>query len=325
MRAMYRRSVLPVAAAALAAPIAFRAAFGWPDQPVRIVVPFTPGTGPDIIARFVAEKLSPKLGQPVVVENMAGASGNIGSQQVARAKPDGLTLMSSVNTLVMNASLYKNLPYDPVTDFAPIGLTAWGSLVLVANPAQPPNTVAELVTAAKANPKKLTYGSPGVGTPHHLSMALVEQAAGIELLHVPYKGTAGAVQDLLGGQIGYMFLPVHVSAQHIRAGKLKAIAAGSPRRLAQLPDVPTLIDSGLVGADVDMWYGLFAPKGTPADIVERLNREVAAILGSPEAKSAFEAQGLAPTTSTPTALGEIVVKDRKRWADVVASRGIAPE
>src|ERR1700760_159873 len=248
MRAvMYRRSLFPFAAATLAAP----AAFAWPDQPVRIVVPFTPGTGPDIIARFLGEKLSPRIGQPVVVDNVAGASGNIGSQQGARAKPDGLTLMSSVNTLVMNASLFKNLPYDPVTDFAPIGLTAWGSLVLVANPSQPPNTLAELVTAAKANPKKLTYGSPGVGTPHHLSMALVEQAAGIELLHVPYKGTAGAVQDLLGGQIGYMFLPVHVSVQYIRAGKLKAIAAGSPERLPQLPDVPTLGESGLKGIDVD--------------------------------------------------------------------------
>src|SRR5437870_2526084 len=159
---------------------ALRPAFAWPDQPIRLVVPFTPGTGPDIIARFVAERLSPKIGQPVIVDNVAGASGNIGSQQVARARPDGLTLMSSVNTLVMNASLYKNLPYDPVTDFAAIGLTAWGSLVLVANPGKPTNTLAELVAAAKASPKQLTYGSPGVGTPHHLSMALVEQAAGIE-------------------------------------------------------------------------------------------------------------------------------------------------
>ena len=323
--AMYRRSLLPFAAATLVAPIAFRAAFAWPDQPVRIVVPFTPGTGPDIIARFVGEKLSPKIGQPVVVDNVAGASGNIGSQQVARAKPDGLTLMSSVNTLVMNASLFKNLPYDPVTDFAPIGLTAWGSLVLVANPGQPTNTLAELVAAAKANPKKLTYGSPGVGTPHHLSMALVEQGAGIELLHVPYKGTAGAVQDLLGGQIGYMFLPVHVSVQYIRAGKLKAIAAGSPKPLPQLPDVPTLIEVGLAGADVDMWYGLFAPKGTPGPIVDQLNREVAAILNAPEARKVFEAQGLVPTASTPAALADIVAKDRQRWADVVKSRGIQPE
>jgi tripartite-type tricarboxylate transporter receptor subunit TctC len=323
--AMHRRALLPFAAATLAAPVALRSAFAWPDQPVRIVVPFTPGTGPDIIARFVGEKLSPRLGQPVVIENVPGASGNIGSQQVARAKPDGLTLMSSVNTLVMNASLFKNLPYDPVNDFAPIGLTAWGSLVLVANPGQPPNTLAELVAAAKANPKKLTYGSPGVGTPHHLSMALVEQGAGIELLHVPYKGTAGAVQDLLGGQIGYMFLPVHVSAQYIRAGKLKAIAAGSPRRLPQLPDVPTLIEAGLAGADVDMWYGLFAPKDTARAIIIQLNGEVAALLTGQAAKSVFEAQGLVPTASTPKALADIVIKDRARWAEVVKSRGIQPE
>jgi tripartite-type tricarboxylate transporter receptor subunit TctC len=322
---MRRRQFLPVIAGFAVAPLAFKTAFAWPDQPIKLVVPFTPGTGPDIIARFVAERLSPQLGQPVVVENVAGASGNIGSQQVARAKPDGQTLMSSVNTLVMNASLYKNLPYDPVADFAPLGLTAWGSLVLVAHPSQKPNTLGELVAAAKAAPKTLTYGSPGVGTPHHLSMALVETASGIELVHVPYKGTAGAVQDLLGGQIGYMFLPVHVSAQHIRAGKLKAIAAGSPERLPPLPDVPTLGESGLKGVDVDMWYGFFAPKGTPTEIVARLNQEVAAILNSPEAKSVFEAQGLSPATSTPAALGEIVVRDRARWADVVAKRGIQPE
>ena len=319
---MLRRQILPL----LALPLAWKSAFAaWPDQPVKLVVPFTPGTGPDIIARFVAERLSAKIGQPVIVDNVAGASGNIGSQQVARAKPDGNTLMSSVNTLVMNASLYKNLPYDPVADFVPLGLTAWGSLVLVANPGQKPNTLSELIAAAKAAPKTLTYGSPGVGTPHHLSMALVETAAGIEMVHVPYKGTAGAVQDLLGGQIGYMFLPVHVSAQHIRAGKLKAIAAGSPHRLPQLPEVPTLAQAGLESVDVDMWYALFAPKGTPADIVERLNREIAAILDAPEAKAIFEAQGLVPMTSTPAAMAGIVARDRARWADVVAKRGIVPE
>src|SRR5476649_1742797 len=224
---MQRRVFLSAAAGGLAAPLALRTALAWPDQPLHMVVPFTPGTGPDMIGRFLAEKLNPRLGQPVVVDNVAGASGNIGSQQVARAKPDGLTLMSSVNTLVMNASLYKNLPYDPINDFAPISLTAWGALVLVANPSQKPTTLAELVTAAKAAPRTLSYGSPGVGTPHHLSMALVEAMTGIEMLHVPYRGTAGAVQDLLGGQIGYMFLPVHVSAQYIRSGKLKAIASGS--------------------------------------------------------------------------------------------------
>jgi len=322
---MQRRVFLSAAAGGLAAPLALRSAFAWPDQPLHMVVPFTPGTGPDMIGRFLAEKLNAKLGQPMVVDNVAGASGNIGSQQVARAKPDGLTLMSSVNTLVMNASLYKNLPYDPINDFAPITLTAWGALVLVANPGQKPATLAELVTAAKANPRTLSYGSPGVGTPHHLSMALVEAMAGIEMLHVPYRGTAGAVQDLLGGQIGYMFLPVHVSAQYIRSGKLKAIAAGSPKRLPQLPDVPTLIEQGLAGADVDMWYGLFAPKGTPAEIVMRLNKDVAAILDAPDARQVFEAQGLLPATSTPEELGKILVRDKDRWAEVVAKRGIVAE
>jgi len=318
---MLRRSILTFLGSLLAAP----RVFAWPDQPMKIVVPFTPGTGPDIIARFVAERLSPRVGQPVVVDNVAGASGNIGSQQVARAKPDGTTLMSSVNTLVMNASLYKNLPYDPVADFAPVSLTAWGSLVLVANPNQPPTTLAEFIALAKARPRALNYGSPGVGTPHHLSMALVETDAGIELTHVPYRGSAGAVQDLLGGQIGYMFLPVHVSAQYIRAGKLKALAVGSPKRLPQLPDTPTLIEQGLKGADVDMWYGLFVPKGTPADTIARLNRETAAILDAPDAHKVFEAQGLVPTTSTPAELQDIVVRDKARWAGIVAKRGIAAE
>src|SRR5471032_3220048 len=325
MPAMHRRVLLAATAGTLAAPLAVRSAFAWPEQPLHMVVPFTPGTGPDMIGRFLAEKLNPRLGQPVVVDNVAGASGNIGSQQVARARPDGLTIMSSVNTLVMNASLYRNLPYDPIADFAPITLTAWGALVLVANSGQKPSTLAELVTAAKAQPRTLSYGSPGVGTPHHLSMALVEAMTGIEMLHVPYRGTAGAVQDLLGGQIGYMFLPVHVSAQYIRSGKLKALAVGSPRRLPQLPDTPTLIEQGLKGADVDMWYGLFAPKGTPPAIIARLNRETAGILEAPDARQVFEAQGLIPTTSTPAALAEIVMRDKARWAEVVAKRGIAAE
>ena len=261
----------------------------------------------------------------MVVENLPGASGNIGSQQVARAKPDGLTIMSSVNTLVMNASLFRNLPYDPVADFAPLGLSAWGSLVLVAHPSQKPGTLAEMIALAKERPRSQTYASPGVGTPHHLAMALLETSSGIEMVHVPYKGSAGAVQDLLSGQVGYMFLPVHVAATYIRAGKLKALAVGSPDRLPQLPDVPTLGESGLKGVDVDMWYGFFAPRATPPDVVDRLNREIVAILSAPDAKSAFETQGLIPATSAPAALGEIVVRDRARWADIVAKRGIQPE
>ncbi len=321
---MQRRTTFPFLAL-LAMPFTTKGASAWPDQPIRLIVPYTPAGGPDMIARFVGERLATRLGQPVVIENLPGASGNIGSQLVARAKPDGNTIMSQVNTLIMNPSLYKNMAYDPVTDFAPIGLTAWGSLVLVAHPSQVPNTLAEFIAAAKAAPRTINYGSPGVGTPHHLSMALIETDTGIELVHVPYKGSAGAVQDLLGGQIPYMFLPVHVAATYIKSGKLKALAIGSAKRHPLLPDVPTLIEQGLKDANVDMWYGLFAPRDTPDDVVARLNSELAAILDSDEAREAFGKQGLTPATSTAPELAEIVQRDRDRWADVIAKRGIKAE
>ncbi len=326
MRGCMRRRVFLSAAGGMAlAPLVPTPALAWPDAPLKVIVPFTPAGGPDFIGRYVAERLSPLVSQPVVVENLPGASGNIGSQVVARAKPDGLTLMSSVNTLVMNASLFRNLPYDPVADFVPIGLTAWGSLVLVAHPDQKAATLADLMAMGKAQPGRVGYASPGVGTPHHLAMALVETTNGVELMHVPYKGSAGAVQDVLSGQVGFMFMPVHVAASYIRSGKLKALVVSSPQRLPQLPDVPTLAEAGLKGVDVDMWYGFFAPKGTPTDIVDRLNRDINAILSKPEAKAAFEAQGLIPATSTPAAFAEIVARDRTRWAEIVAKRGIQAE
>lgn len=324
-RQLGRRGMLSAAGGCALAPVVLASAFAWPDAPLRIVVPFTPAGGPDFIARYVAERLSPILSQPVVVENMPGASGNIGSQVVARAKPDGLTLLSSVNTLVMNASLFRTLPYDPVADFAPIGLTAWGSLVLVAHPDQKIATLADLMALAKAQPGKVGYASPGVGTPHHLAMALLETTNGVELMHVPYKGSAGAVQDVLSGQLGFMFIPVHIAATYIRSGKLKALVVSSPQRLHQLPDVPTLSEAGLTGVDLDMWYGFFAPRDTPSEIVDRLNRDIDAILSRPDAKAAFEAQGLIPATSTPAAFAEIVARDRKRWAEIVAKRGIQSE
>jgi len=326
MRLMFRRKFLPLVGGAVAAlPLTLRPAYAWPDQSIRLVVPYTPATGPDMIGRFVAERLQPRLGQTVVVENVAGASGNIGSAVVARAKPDGYTIMSQVNTLVINPSLYKNMPYDPVTDFAPIGMTAWGTLVLVAHPDQKPATLAEFIAAAKAAPRTINYGSPGVGTPHHLSMALVETETGIELAHVPYKGSAGALQDNLSGQIPYTFQPVHVAATYIKTGKLKAIAVGSAKRHSLLPDVPTLIEQGLKDANVDMWYGLFAPKDTPAAIVNQLDRELVAILKSDEARESFAKQGLVPATSTPEELSQLVKQDLKRWADIVAKRGIKAE
>ncbi|VWX58825.1 conserved exported hypothetical protein [Burkholderiales bacterium 8X] len=311
---------------ALALATSALAAHAWPDQPVTLVVPYTPGTGIDLIARQLSARLPAVIGQPVVVDNVAGASGNIGSDKVARAKPDGYTLLVQVNTLVMNKSLYKSLSYDPVNDFVPVSLTSWGTLLLVTNPnVQKTTSIAQVVAAAKKDPGKLTYATPGVGTPHHLSMAMMLQSSGAEMLHVPYKGTAGAVTDLLGGRIDYMFLPVHVALQHIQAGKLKAIATGSDKRLSQLPDVPTLAESGIKGGNVDMWYGVLAPKGTPPDVVARLNKEIAAVLKQPEVATAFQSQGMVPAASTPAEFKELLVKDTQRWAEVVKRGNITAE
>ena len=325
MRSLIKKTLATLLVAASTATVA-TSAFAWPDQAVTLVVPYTPGTGIDLIARQLSARLPARLGQPVIVENVAGASGNIGSERVARAKPDGYTLLVQVNTLVMNRSLYRSLSYDPVADFAPVSLTSWGTLLLVTNPnVQKASSVQQMVSAAKAEPGKLTYATPGVGTPHHLSMALLMQGTGTDLLHVPYKGTAGAVTDLLGGRIDYMFLPVHVALQHIQAGKLKAIATGSDKRLPQLPDVPTLAEAGVTADNVDMWYGVLAPKGTPPDVVARLNKEIAAVLKQPEVAKSFESQGMVPASSTPAEFGALVKKDADRWAGVVKRGNITAD
>ena len=322
MRSLIKKTLATLLVAAGTA----TSAFAWPDQPVTLVVPYTPGTGIDLIARQLSARLPALLGQPVIVENVAGASGNIGRERVARARPDGYTLLVQVNTLVMNRSLYRSLSYDPVSDFAPVSLTSWGTLLLVTNPnVQKTATVAQMVSAAKAAPGKLAYATPGVGTPHHLSMALFMQGTGTEMLHVPYKGTAGAVTDLLGGRIDYMFLPVHVALQHIQAGKLKAIATGSGKRLPQLPDVPTLAEAGVTADNVDMWYGVLAPKGTPPDVVARLNKEIAAVLKQPEVAKSFESQGMVPASSTPIEFGTLIRKDADRWAAVVKRGNITAD
>ena len=318
---MKRRNLLVAAGLVVVS----RSAAAFPDQPIRIVVPFTPAGGPDMIARFLAEALAPRLGQSAVVENMPGASGNIGSNVVAKAKPDGHTLMLSVNTLVMNASLFRNLPYDPVQDFRAITLAAWGTLALVAHPKQQVHTVADFVALAKRADKPLAYASPGVGTPHHLAMEFLQSETGITLMHVPYKGSAGAVQDLLGGQIGFMFLPVHIAATYVKSGRLDALAVGSAARNAVLPEVPTLIEQGVKDANIDMWYGLFAPKGTDDAVVARLNAEAVAILKSEEARSSFAKQGLVAAHSTPDEFAQLVAQDNGRWRKLIQSRGISAE
>lgn len=324
------RHALPRIAVSIAAAVAILAAppaiaQAWPTGPVTIVVPFTPGTGIDIIARALGARLAEKWGQPVVIDNKSGASGNIGTELVARASPDGHTLLMQVSTLVMNVSLFKSVPYDPVRDFEPVSLTAWGALMLVAHPSLNVATVGEFVRAAKAAPGRISYASPGIGTPHHMSMELFRNVAGVELLHVPYKGTAGAVNDLLGGQVQAMFLPVHVGLQHVKAGKLRALAIGSPQRSALAPDVPTLKEVGVDGVEVDMWYGLFAPKATPRPVVDRLNGELAALIAAPQLAGFFAGQGLVPATSTPEDLRALVERDLAKWAGVVRRAKISAE
>ncbi|MEO8134958.1 MAG: tripartite tricarboxylate transporter substrate binding protein [Betaproteobacteria bacterium] len=297
----------------------------WPSQPIKLVVGFTPGTGIDIIARTVGQKLQERLGQPVTVENKPGASGNIGTELVARAKPDGYTLLVTVNTIVMNTALYKSLPFDPVKDLAPISLAAWGSLALSVPSAARIDTVAQLVSAAKAQPGKLNYGSPGIGTPHHLSMELFKNVTATDITHIPYKGTAGAITDLLGGQIDVMFVPIHVALPHVRSGKLKALALGSARRHPTAPDLATLTELGVPGIEVDMWYGFLAPHGTPREVIAKLNAELKAILALPDIQSSFATQGLDPATSTPEEFQSVMERDTARWARVVQQAKITAE
>lgn len=314
------------AALALVSAGAFAQAPAAPSEaPLRLIVPFTPGTGIDLIARTVGPKLSQRLGRAVVVDNRPGASGNIGTEAVVRAKPDGNTLLVSVNTLVMNRGLYPKLAFDPVRDLVPVSLTSWGQLLLVTHPRSGFKSAAELVQAAKARPGALNYASPGVGTPHHMSMELFKQTAGVFLTHIPYRGTAPAVTDLLGGQVDAMFLPIHVALPQIKAGKLVALGIGSDKRHELLPNVPTLAEAKAGKVNVDMWYGIFAPPGSSPEFVARLNRELKEILALPEVRTAFESQGMEPATSTPQEFSRLVTMDAQRWQQLVTAQNIKAE
>jgi tripartite-type tricarboxylate transporter receptor subunit TctC len=322
-RLVLRLGMLLAAAATGANVLAQTAAL--PQSPIRLIVPFTPGTGIDLIARTVGPRLSERLGRPVVVDNRAGASGNIGTEAVVRAAPDGATLLVTVNTLVMNASLYPQLPFDPVKDLTPVSLTSWGQLLLVANPKTGFKNATDLVAAARIAPGRINYGSPGVGTPHHLAMELFKTTAGVFVTHIPYRGTSPAVTDLLGGQVDIMFLPIHVALPHVKAGRLLALGLGSDKRHPLLPEVPTLAEGRTGNVNVDMWYGIFAPPGTPLDMVAVLNREIKDILLSDEVKKAFQTQGMDPSSSTPADFQRLVEKDAKRWAALIKAQNIAAD
>lgn len=313
-----RRVVLRAGAlVALALPAVAAGQDAWPSRPITIIVPFTPGTGIDVLARALAPRLSQRLGQPVIVENKAGASGNIGTESAARAAPDGHTLLMTVNTFVMNASLFKNVPYDPIKSFTPVAPAAVGALTLAVHPSFPAKSLDEAIKLFKDNPGKYAYASPGSGTPQHLAMELFKLNTGADVLHVPYKGSAGAITDLLGGQVQAMILPVHSALSHARSGKLRMLAVAQDKRVPGAPEVPTFAEQGVRSSNVDLWYGLLAPAGTPTSIVARLNDEINRILASPEVHEALDKQGLVATPGKPEALGELVRADLVRWADVI--------
>jgi tripartite-type tricarboxylate transporter receptor subunit TctC len=315
-----RRALLALAAGSVGLP-----ALANPQAPVRLVVPFTPGTGIDLIARVLAPKLAERFQRPFIVDNKPGASGNIGTLEVVRSTPDGSTLLVTVNTLVMNTELYPKMGYSPVRDLTAISQTSVGQLVLVTGTQSRIADLRELVDYAQKNPGVLNYGSPGAGTPHHLAMELLKSKTRISLTHVSYRGTAPALTDLLGGQIDLMFLPIHVALQHIKAGKLRAIAISSDSPSPLLPTVPPLKTLNLGDMNVDMWYGLLGPKGLAPEFVPSLNDALKTMLAQPDVAKAFESQGMTPQHSTPQAFQALIGADAKRWGSLIKSQGISAE
>jgi tripartite-type tricarboxylate transporter receptor subunit TctC len=296
-----------------------------PAGPVTIVVPYTPGTGPDILARLVAPVLQQRLGQPVVVENRVGASGNIGSQFVARAAPDGRTLMMQVNTFVMNPSLFRQVPYDPVRDFSAVAKLTVGDLVLCVNPDVRAENLRAFAEMARSRGGGIDYASPGVGTPQHLAMELFRLTIGATMNHVPYRGSAPAIQDLLGRRVAAMVLPVHTALPLARDGRLRMLAVGSERRADAAPDVPTMAEAGFPAVQVDLWYGLFGPARLPDEFTRWVNADLLAWLAEPGTREQLQAQGMAPAPGSPEVLAELVRTDLARWADVIARAGITAD
>lgn len=297
----------------------------YPSQTVKIIVPFTPGTGMDTIARVVAPRLSERLGQPVVVQNQPGASGNIGADAVAKSTPDGYTVLMGANTMLMASQMYKSVSFDPIKDFAPVSMAAYGSLMLVAHPKTGIKSVPELVKQAQARPGSISFGSPGVGTPHHMAMELFKLESNTFMLHVPYRGSAGYTQDLLGGELNVGFLPVHIAQGFVKNGRLNALAVGSPKRHPVAPDVPTFDEVGVKRVDVDLWYAFFVPSKTPGAVVSRLNTEMAAILRQNDVKDILGKAGMDAIPSTPAELAAISAKDYPRWGTVIRSKQISAD
>ncbi len=326
MSALNRRTfALATVAAAGAlslAPLAAQAQAAYPSKPITIIVPFSAGGTTDILARVVGQFMSTDLGQPVVIDNRAGAGGNIGGQAAARATPDGYTIfMGTVGTHAINQSLYKKMPFDPIKDFAPLSRVAMVPNLLVANPSQPYKNVKELIAYAKANPGKINFGSSGAGSSIHLSGELFKQMAGVDMQHVPYRGSAPAVSDLLGGQINLMFDNMPSAIPHVKGGKLRPLAVTTAKRSPALPDVPTIAESGVPGYEATSWFGLLAPAGTPAPVIAKLNASILKALANPEVKKKLAEQGAEAAGEKPEQFAAFIAAETAKWGKVVKESG----
>lgn len=299
----------------------------YPNRPIKFIVPLTPGGGNDVLARIIADRMTPVVGQPVVVENKPGAGGNIGTEYTARQPADGYTILITTPTHVMNTNFYVKLPYDPIRDFSPVSLVAMIPFVLTVNASFPAQNVKELIALAKDQPGKLTFGTAGIGTPHHISTEMLRSMTGIELVHVPYKGAAGIVTALLANEISMTIGAINSLLPHVRSGKLRALAAAGSARTPLLPDVPTIAEAGgLPGYAMDSWFGVLAPAGTPAEIVARLNTEINRVVRDPVvAKERLAPAGLEPVGTTPERFGDVLREELVKWARVAKEAGIKPE
>jgi len=320
-----RHRIAAVLVCLLAAAPGIAAAQAWPSRPVKIIVPFAAGGPADIYARAVGEKLQEALGQPFVVEDRPGGGAVIGTDAVAKSAPDGYTLLMMSNTHTVNESLLRNKPYELLRDLVPVAPVNYSDLVMVVHPSVPARTLAEFLALARAKPGSLNYASSGPGTPYHMAGELFKAMAGVDIVHVPYKGSSGARTDILGGQVQMMFDAITTMAPQVQAGKLRALGTSGKARSGVLPDVPTVSEAGVPGYEAVIWLGIMAPAGTPRAIVERLNNEIARVTGSPQMREAWAKQGALAMSMDPDAFARFIRGDIEKWARIVKISGARPD
>ena len=298
----------------------------WPTKPIRLMVPFPPGGSTDIVARIVAQKLSERLGQPLVIENRGGGGGTIGTAATAKTAPDGYSLaVASTSTHVVAPGVYPKLDYDPIKDFAPVGLMAVSPYLLVVNPNVPAKSLKELVELAKKQPGKLNYASAGVGSTTHLAMEMLKAVTNTYMLHIPYSGNGPAGTAVVGGQVEILFGSLPALLPHAKSGRVRALAVGTPKRSPALPEIPTVAESGYAGFDASLWLGLVAPAGTPQPVIERINKELVALIGAADTREALDKAGAEPLTGTPADLAALIREGIPKYAKVIKAAGVKPE